>query len=528
MGEKRIPNKRLKHEREQRGWSQEKLAEQVGTSFENISRWERGITVPQPHFREKLCKLFGKNALELGLIQHEESFDPPPEDIASFTSSLQIPNETSSEQSSTSLLLDTGAYNGLYPQEGTILPRERGEPPAVPGGPMVLIPTHQVVDLLRNVSDATPEQQLGALLALEADDLATFFDEGWSVEELLETLRVVLLGTQAMPKITRRTFGRKLLQFGAIAAVSGIPIPSGKYISAEDRVKLHNALGESIAAGWRLFHTAGNAQVLAVGQAQLYLVQQNHSLLYPAVQPLFYSGVYRLIGAAQHFQGRYEEAYQAHEKAYIAALEGADTWNMAQSRGWQAYGLRERGNYLEALQMADAALRLVSHQNDTESVRLRARLLAFSAENAALLENGGQVQARLDASEELLALLPGYHEEFDRVSWLQQAGTCALNLKQYDVAVIQLQQALDELPARWTLRVVSTALPLARALARKKELHRALALAETTLPIVKASQSPTLIQEFVNYLQTELLSSFPRDDRCQKVVVEAQRQLAIA
>jgi tetratricopeptide (TPR) repeat protein len=370
------------------------------------------------------------------------------------------------------------------------------------------------------------EQQVGLLLTRKANELATFFNEGWSVEELIESLRVMLPGIHAMSNITRRAFGRKLLQFGAAAAVSSIPIPAGRHVSAEDLAKLHSALGESIASGWKLFHTAGNAQVLAVSYAQLYLVQQNHALLYPSVQPVFYSGVYRLLGAALHFQGRYEEAHQAHEKAYLAALEGADAWNMAQSRGWQAYGQSAHGDYPQALLTADAALRLVSQHMDTESIRLRARLLAFSAENAALLGNEAEVQARLTASEELLGYLPGSHEEFDQVSWFQQAGMCALSLKQYDVAVARLQRALDELPAQWTLRVVSTALPLARAFMHTKELDRALALVEKTVPTVKASQSPTLVEEFTDYLESELLMTYPYEHRCQTTVAEAQRQLA--
>jgi tetratricopeptide (TPR) repeat protein len=284
-----------------------------------------------------------------------------------------------------------------------------------------------------------------------------------------------------------------------VAVIGSIPIPSGEHLSIEERVRLHSVLAESIAAGWKLFHTAGTVQVLAVGQAQLDLIQQVSSHLYPSVQPLFYSGVHRLIGASQYFQGRYDEAYREQEKAYIAALEGADTWNMAQSRGWQAYVLKARGNFADALQMADAAL----------------------------LGDGKGVQTRLDASEALLEHLPGYHEEFDRVSWLQQAGMCALSLQQYDVAVTRLQQALDELPAQWTLRTVSTAIPLASALTQQKELSRALAIAGKTLPIVKSSQSPTLVQEFTTYLQTGLLASFPNDSNCRTFVAEAQRRLAM-
>ncbi len=58
----------LRHEREQRGWSQAKVAELVGSTPDNISRWERGITMPSPHFHEQLCTLFKKDAQALGFI----------------------------------------------------------------------------------------------------------------------------------------------------------------------------------------------------------------------------------------------------------------------------------------------------------------------------------------------------------------------------------------------------------------------------------------------------------------------------
>ncbi len=84
MLDNQVPNRKLKHERERRGLSQQRLAELLGTSFENISRWERGVTSPQPHFREKLCKLFKKDAAELGLIVQEvssEVISPLPESV---------------------------------------------------------------------------------------------------------------------------------------------------------------------------------------------------------------------------------------------------------------------------------------------------------------------------------------------------------------------------------------------------------------------------------------------------------------
>jgi len=58
----------LKVEREMRGWSQAKLADRLGTTTRSISRWEQGLAVPYPHYREQLCVLFNKTARELGLL----------------------------------------------------------------------------------------------------------------------------------------------------------------------------------------------------------------------------------------------------------------------------------------------------------------------------------------------------------------------------------------------------------------------------------------------------------------------------
>jgi transcriptional regulator with XRE-family HTH domain/tetratricopeptide (TPR) repeat protein len=66
----------LRYEREKRGWSQEKVAEKVGTTVRTVSRWERGLAIPYPYYREQLCALFAKNALELGIVP---ASDPHPE-----------------------------------------------------------------------------------------------------------------------------------------------------------------------------------------------------------------------------------------------------------------------------------------------------------------------------------------------------------------------------------------------------------------------------------------------------------------
>jgi len=67
---------RLTEERKHRGWTQQELAERLGTTQHNVSRWESGQTTPGPYFRAKLCALFGKDARELGLLSTEPILHP--------------------------------------------------------------------------------------------------------------------------------------------------------------------------------------------------------------------------------------------------------------------------------------------------------------------------------------------------------------------------------------------------------------------------------------------------------------------
>src|SRR5579859_6569353 len=52
--------------RNEKGWSQKYVAEQVGVDPVTVQRWEYGQTAPRPHHLVQLCKLFGISAQELG------------------------------------------------------------------------------------------------------------------------------------------------------------------------------------------------------------------------------------------------------------------------------------------------------------------------------------------------------------------------------------------------------------------------------------------------------------------------------
>src|SRR5438552_14848915 len=83
-----VHNERLRRARSLKGWSQADLAEQVGTSFEIVSRWERGVTATSPYYRERLCAVLGQTAGELGLLRSRpDAFTPLPSPLVFLASS---------------------------------------------------------------------------------------------------------------------------------------------------------------------------------------------------------------------------------------------------------------------------------------------------------------------------------------------------------------------------------------------------------------------------------------------------------
>ena len=81
------PNNVIRGERLRRGWSQQDVADKVGTTPLNVSRWERGNNLPNPYYRQKLSEVFEKSLQELGLVAEilpggqpvaPQSVDAPP------------------------------------------------------------------------------------------------------------------------------------------------------------------------------------------------------------------------------------------------------------------------------------------------------------------------------------------------------------------------------------------------------------------------------------------------------------------
>ena len=66
-------NERLREERINRNWSQQKLADELGVAVVMVKNWERGKQ-PTDYYCLKLCTFFGKSAEELGLVEELAEF----------------------------------------------------------------------------------------------------------------------------------------------------------------------------------------------------------------------------------------------------------------------------------------------------------------------------------------------------------------------------------------------------------------------------------------------------------------------
>jgi tetratricopeptide (TPR) repeat protein len=490
------PNDFLRQQRRSRGWTLECAAYKLSQVCEDeprdskrgdinakmIGSWERGEHLPDLYYQRKLSLLYDQPLQELGFITTGET--RPGRAVERVHTSNQL--------------------SPFVSESIQLTPR-------------------QAIDQLCETPHTTLEPQSGAWLALGASDLATLFDEGWSLEEVLTALHITLQGVQAMPNISRRTFGRKLFELGTVAVVGGVSIPTGKHISAEEQIHLQQALGQNIAAGWRLFHTAGNAQVLAVGQAQLALVQHVHAILPARDRALFYSAIYDLIGKSYFFQERYEEALGAHQSAYIAALQAGDPWRITQSLICQADGYQARGHHVEAIQTIEEALRVLGTPTNEDQLRSKAHLFACWADNAMNLGEDTTVQRQLEASAAYLDRLAP-NEEFDRAIWLQLAGKYALMSGDYMTALRHYEEAQAELPAHWIVRQVLVLLPMMVAYACKRDRDASLATAKKAVAALYVLNAPGLNKQFAESARRGLLDSFPNDKYVHAFLTDVQQR----
>ncbi|GAC1622051.1 MAG: hypothetical protein NVS4B11_15640 [Ktedonobacteraceae bacterium] len=106
------PRSLLVEARKDKEWSQREVADLIGTTYVNISRWERGLTKPSSYFRSRLCKLFGKTEEELDLR-------PPRQETAPVPTTLLAATASAAPTVITSDILTLPIYDLSIPQPST-------------------------------------------------------------------------------------------------------------------------------------------------------------------------------------------------------------------------------------------------------------------------------------------------------------------------------------------------------------------------------------------------------------------------
>jgi tetratricopeptide (TPR) repeat protein len=463
----------LRIARRQRNLTIEQLANEAHVGASTLWRAEHDHPI-NAESRQRLCTYFAMTAQELGLLHDQDT-------------SAIVP----------------------FPQ---IVPADTHFTPSLVQETCPVYSYHH--DVLRHSRTISLElQQNGSWLAASASNLAALFDNGWTVDAVLDSLQIALRSIEGMPIAIRQ---------GLTAGANDMLITRER-ISSEERLLLSNTLRKSVAEGWQMFHTARPSQVLVVAQAQLYLVQQTHAFLSADLRYSLYAALYNLIGAAYFFQGHYESAQRAYERAHIAALEGADIWNMAQSLNWQAIVSSASNQHAVAIEAIETALRLLVNEREEQYVRLKAHLLADWAYNASLLREHTSVREKLAESSTFLAHL-GPNEEFDEARWHQIAGSCMLKLNDYTAAIEHLELSLAQLPPQWISRRILTLIPLAETYARKHDREASITIAERIAPLINTMDSTMLQQRFEEYQQL-LVSTFPHDTVVQAFIQKSQQRL---
>ncbi len=371
----------------------------------------------------------------------------------------------------------------------------------------------QAIDLLAAQPNIATDEYAGAWLALGTSHLAQLFEEGWSLENILNSVRVVMQGAQGMSTITRR----KLLQ------LSGIALPTSEHVSEEVRVRVTDALSKSIIDGWKLFQTGKLSvpQVTAVAQTQLILIKQAEYLIAPINCSLFLSAAYRIIGTGLSFQGRYIESLKYHQSAHIAALESGDLSSTIQSLLCKANSYHDLKQYADATQTTEMAFRLSEHQTDAVGIQSKTHILGCWANNAMQQGEFVLAQKKLDEAAAYLDQISP-NEEFDKASWLSLHGKYAFTTRDYSTAIQYYEKAILELLPNWTVGNILTLIPLMVAYACKGERDKGLATAQNTLEVLQTLNSAAMNKLFIDAVEHALLASFPDDKQIQTFLTDVR------
>lgn len=336
-----------------------------------------------------------------------------------------------------------------------------------------------------------------------------------------EMLRLfsALEGSPDMPQLSRR----QLLQLGIAAFISRLAHLDNKRISAIEQEELAHALGQSIADGWQMFHTASNAEVLAMAQIQLSLIHQTHTLLHPSIRSSLYAGANGLLGLALHLHRCEEEALHTYRYAHLAAVATGDPLHIARNLIAQAAIYLALGRYAEAVQVLEEAYSYLGDL-DEEHRRTKAHVLGCWADTAMTMRDYKAARQKIDAIAALLDQISP-NAEFDRSSLCELTGKYAYLTGDYAAAIQWYEQALSELPGEWILRQMLVLMPLISTYTAIQDRDASLITVAKVAQVAPVLNAPIMNEPLIDALQG-LLIVFPHETKVKTAVSDLLQQIS--
>jgi transcriptional regulator with XRE-family HTH domain len=457
MNKTEKPNERLKQQRELKGWSQAKLAEEVGTTQKIVSRWESGVSKPQPYYREKLIELFGMNAKELGLLDNDIL---PDEDDREANPPLEILNEQ-----------DAGSTSSSNNQRIQIV--------ISTDIPAVTLHIHQ-------------QALIHASAHSVSNDMIT--------EE-----------TQISPMLGRddseREMNRKRREFfkflGIASSILLLPFAELDWERIEDALVKPSFLDTAVIQDfeaintrcWNLYLTASSKSLVldgVLGQFKMLVqfLQEPHSSQIHQQLCALSSDLSQLAGEIFFDRHEYDTAKSCYVFAANVAKEARahDLWSCALLRHSLTAIYDEPARYQEALPFIHGAWKLALRGDSSLPTRYWAA--AVEAETEAGVGNLVACQNALERANgvlEITHISPAW-TRFDSSRLPALRGTCYLHLEQPSLAVPALEEGLNQFkkPGRKRGMVLTD---LAMAALQGREVEQACAYMDQVIDIIVLGSS---------------------------------------
>jgi transcriptional regulator with XRE-family HTH domain len=493
MGSPKKPNKKLQHERELRGWSQQNVAEAIGTDFKRISAWENGTNQPSPYYRAKLCEIFGKNAQELGFLDQTADENCSPKNIIEFdaAASLSDLRDTTNQQNLTTIQPSLSSIHIYIPDSAVI-----------------------------TTSTGLFYPESGTIVHIDGQHQNKAYSQHESVTQSI---------TKAGNKAVKR---REFLQEAGRATIASTALLTPYNTFATELLdRFHRALKrpatidermltylEKRTGGyWQDRHTAALSSNDLLGFA-LEHFQKITGLLENPLLPTtrdhlcsIASEVAQLAGHLLFDMGNYPEARRFHQAAIIAAQESRNTALEATAWARMSFTWTYSNNAPEALRCIQRARQLaIGNTNST----VQAYLAAVEAEIHAILGNHAACLNALDKAEHGIdqhhSQEDSYWLRFDNSRLAGYKGICFRRLyrpgdAQTGAFLMKSQQALTEAlaqldPAR-IQRQPTLLIDLADTFAVQGDINAVCEYISQAIPLIERIKSQAGLQRLLNLRQ---------------------------